>query len=65
MKMSLEELQETLEIHTNRLRVLIDEHVKDEGLKECDSQRICLLNRLSDFEYTINGIQEEDLKGNE
>ena len=65
MKMSLEELQETLEIHTNRLRVLINENLKNDGDKECDSQRICLLNRLSDFEYTVNGIQEEDLKGNE
>lgn len=65
MKMPLEELQETLEIHTNRLRVLINENLKNDGDKECDSQRICLLNRLSDFEYTVNGIQEEDLKGNE
>jgi len=63
--MPLEELQETLEIHTNRLRVLINENLKNDGDKECDSQRICLLNRLSDFEYTVNGIQEEDLKGNE
>jgi hypothetical protein len=65
MKMSLEELQETLENHTNRLRVLINENLKNDGDKECDSQRMCLLNSLSDFEDTINGIQEEDLKGNE
>lgn len=63
--MSLEKLQEKLEIHTNKLLILIDKHMKDDGLKECDSQRICLLNRLNDLEYTINGIQEEDLKGNE
>jgi len=63
--MSLEELQKTLAIHTNRLRVLINENLKNDGDKECDSQRICLLNRLSDFEYTVNGIQEEDLKGHE
>jgi len=63
--MPLEELQETLEIHTDRLRVLIDENLKNDGDKECDSQRLCLLNRLSDFEDYINGIQEEDLKSNE
>lgn len=63
--MSLEELQKTLAIHTNRLRVVINENLKNDGDKECDSQRICLLNRLSDFEYTVNGIQEEDLKGHE
>jgi len=64
-KNRVETLQSNLESLTTSLRVMIETYMKDDGLKECDSQRMCLLNRLSDLEYTINGIQEEDLKGNE
>jgi hypothetical protein len=32
----------------------------DKGDKEEDSQKICLLNKLHDFEMTVNGTQPDD-----
>lgn len=42
-----------------------ESHIKrmpDKGLKEEDSQKLCLLNALADFERCVNGIYNEDLE---
>ncbi|MEA2104851.1 MAG: hypothetical protein U9P79_09470 [Candidatus Cloacimonadota bacterium] len=36
----------------------------DKGLKCCDSQKICLLNSLREFEFAINGTKREDFIAN-
>ena len=42
---------------TNRLDSLISE-MTEKG----DSQKVCLLNKLRDLEYTINCVVDEDFK---
>jgi hypothetical protein len=42
-----------------QLEGLINE-MPDKGLKEEESQKICLLNALRNFYYTVNGTEAED-----
>lgn len=46
---------------TSKLRNIISK-MPEKGLKEEDCQRLYLLNRLSEFEYAINGVSENDFK---
>jgi hypothetical protein len=48
------------EPHLNRLCEIINDHLLDDGDKETDSQRICLLNRLASLEQAFNGVKDED-----
>ena len=36
-------------------------HLRDDGLKCCDSQLVCLSNTSSDLEHLVNGITVSDL----
>jgi hypothetical protein len=51
-----------LESHIEALYLLIDEHMLPGGDIEEDSQRLCLINRLNSFGYSINGIEDSDMK---
>lgn len=53
------EFVEQAESLTDQLRVLI-EQMPSKGLVEEDCQKLCLINRLNDLEYTINGTTDED-----
>lgn len=64
MSLNHAEFVEQAEALTDQLRVLI-EQMPSKGLKEEDCQRLCLLNRLNDFEYTVNGTEPEDFVDDE
>jgi len=50
------------EIKLAELRQLINDHLKDCGDTEKDSQKIYLLNKLIALERAVNGVEAEDLK---
>lgn len=51
-----------IDIHIDALNVLINQHMRDDGDVEVDSQKMCLLNRLNAFENSVNGVHETDMK---
>jgi hypothetical protein len=59
--LKLESFQDTLIDCIKRIRNVIDVEMKDEGLKEENSQKITVLNRLKELEYAINGVDQGDL----
>ena len=61
MTMNTVELIGALEEKANDIRFIIESIMPSKGDKEEYCQRLCLLNRLSDFEYAINGITSNDL----
>jgi len=56
-----EQLQETLQAQIEILQELINDNIKSTGNTEEECQQLTLLNALSNFEYAVNGIEEEDL----
>lgn len=40
---------------------LIHSKMREDGLKEDDSQKVCLLNRLSDFAMAVNDVEPDDI----
>jgi hypothetical protein len=59
--MELPDLIHSLENRIEEIQTLITENMPSKGDKEEDCQRLCLLNRLSDFEHTVNGTTMKDL----
>jgi len=59
----LNNIKAELEERTEALRHLVEWYLKNDGDTEETSQRLCLLNRISDVETYINGITVDDLKG--
>ena len=57
----LEELKEKIYEKIFEIQKLITDNVEPRGDKEEDCQRLYMLNRLSGFEYAVNGLEEEDL----
>jgi len=46
---------------TAQLRKLIEGSIQETGLKEEDSQMVCLLNALQHLEHTITGVEDSDI----
>lgn len=45
-----------------QIQDLIEDNLESKGLKEEDCQKLYVLNRLSELENSISGIEQEDLK---
>ena len=60
--MRLIDFKSEAEEHIHSLRKLF-EKLPEAGLKEEDSQRVCLLNSLADLQSCVNGTAEADLDG--
>lgn len=60
--MSVKKLKTLLESKTEEIRCVIESNIASKGCVESECQRLCLLNRLSDFEHYVNGIVDSDLK---
>lgn len=50
--------------HIEKLNDMI-EKMPFKGNKEEDSQQVCLMNALRNFEITVNGLEPEDFKEDE
>jgi len=59
--MKVQLLQEILEAKAEENRSIIESNMPSRGLKECNCQQLCLLNRLNDFTYAVNGIEQSDM----
>lgn len=59
--METEELMQILDDKTEEIRDIIEANMPSNGDIEEDCQRLCLLNRLSDFEQYVSGIVDDDL----
>jgi len=57
----LSDIQHSLSKPLDEIREIITLHLKNEGDKCCDCQRVCLLNQLSSLEALVNGISVDDL----
>jgi len=42
--------------------LLVNTEMINDGDTENESQRCCLINRISDFEHYVNGVQQSDMK---
>jgi hypothetical protein len=60
--MKREEFVNNLQTHLFELFLLIDSHMLPGRDTEEDSQRLCLINRLRVFKYSVNGIHDSDMK---
>ena len=58
--MKLDYFQDSLKGHIYDCRELINKMPK-KGDTEEDCQKLCLLNRLNEFEYFVNGVISDDL----
>ena len=62
MAMKIETLKNEITSLCKDISNLITVNMKDEGLTCEQSQRICLLNALKNFEQTVAGIDVSDIK---
>lgn len=60
-RIELDELRTRLEDKAEEIREIIESYMPSKGDVEEDCQRLCLIHRLNALEYTINGIEEDDL----
>jgi len=51
-----------VQVHIECLKLLIHTEMLAKGLKESECQKICLMNRLFDFETTANAVVPDDMK---
>lgn len=58
---ALDDLQVELGDLVEQIRQLIQDNVAEKGNTSDDCQRMNMLNRLSSFEQSVNGLQVEDL----
>lgn len=58
---TLERYCQRMEYFTLQMRILTEATLAENGLKEEDCQRLCILNRIYDLEKTLNGVQLSDL----
>ena len=59
--MGLVEFKKELEQHLESISDLVTIGMKDTGDKCEHNQKICLLQKVSQLEHYINGIEQEDL----
>lgn len=59
--MKANKLKSLLEDKAEELRSMIESNMQSKGNVEVDCQRLCLINRLNDLSYCINGIEQSDL----
>lgn len=60
--MTADDLGDELQAHISKMRELIEAHMLNDGDTSETSQRMNVLNRLSQFEAAVNGINERDMK---
>jgi hypothetical protein len=46
---------------TNQIEQVIEDNIPQKANASWECQKLTMLNALSEFEYTINGLQKEDL----
>ena len=63
--MNVEEFQERAQEYIDDITGLINNNMPDKGLKCCDSQKICLVCALNEFEHCVNGVEQEDFIEND
>lgn len=62
LKMSkLDCVQERLHRGIESLRKIIEANVAQKGDRSEDCQKLLLIERLNDFEYAVNGLEQSDL----
>ena len=61
-ELKLIQLKNKLDEQYEIIHQLIMENLESNGDKECDCQRICVLNALNNLEHTFSGIEQGDLK---
>jgi hypothetical protein len=57
--------QEKAQEHLDSMQELINTFMPDKGLKEEDSQKICLINALNNLEHYVNGVTNKDFEEEE
>ena len=54
--------QEQLQEHLDSMQKLVNASMPDKGLKEEDSQKVCLINALNNVEHYVNGVTNKDFE---
>ena len=60
--MKAETLQRKVTDLLDRVEFLVETNMESKGDKECDCQKLCVLNALSELYQNVNGIEQADMK---
>lgn len=54
-------VKESLDRGIESLREIIEANIAQKGDRSEDCQKLLLIERLNDFEYAVNGLEQSDL----